>query len=280
MEGLLAAWWPALFAGLIAIGVTVAIERFGGVVGGLLGTLPTTIVPASLGIWAGAATADAAADALYAAPPGMLLNALFLWLWRVLPGRLPDAPLPTRLLWMTLLSLTAWTLAATGLVLGLDALRTAGVPMAWVGTGTTVGIGLVGVVATLQPVPAPRGTKRVGPGALVARGVLAGAAVGVAVVLASTGDSLAAGLAAVFPAIFVTTMVGLWLAQGEAVPAGAVGPMMLGSTSVAAYAVFAGTAFAMWGPALGTVSAWGAAVVATTVPAFVWLRRARAVPSA
>ena len=42
----------AAFAGLVAVGVTVAIERLGGRVGGLLGTLPTTIVPASLGIYA------------------------------------------------------------------------------------------------------------------------------------------------------------------------------------------------------------------------------------
>ncbi|MCP4793368.1 MAG: hypothetical protein GY882_08585 [Actinomycetia bacterium] len=51
-----------------------------------------------------------------------------------------------------------------------------------------------------------------------------------------------------FPAIFMTTMVGLWLSQGPDVPLGAAGPMLLGSTSVAVYAtttseqVFLGTA--------------------------------------
>ena len=38
----------ASFAALVAVGVTVAIEKWGGVIGGLLGTLPTTIVPASI----------------------------------------------------------------------------------------------------------------------------------------------------------------------------------------------------------------------------------------
>ena len=39
--------------------------------------------------------------------------------------------------------------------------------------------------------------------------------------------------------IFLTTMVSLWLSQGEAVPSGAVGPMMLGASSVAVYALLA-----------------------------------------
>ena len=40
----------AIAAGLVAIVVTVLIERFGGVVGGALGTVPTTIVPAVAGM--------------------------------------------------------------------------------------------------------------------------------------------------------------------------------------------------------------------------------------
>ena len=40
-------------AGGVAILVTLAIERFGGRLGGILGTIPTTIVPASWGLWFG-----------------------------------------------------------------------------------------------------------------------------------------------------------------------------------------------------------------------------------
>ena len=41
----------ALIAGFVAILVTVAIEKWGGVIGGVLGTLPTTIVPATIGMY-------------------------------------------------------------------------------------------------------------------------------------------------------------------------------------------------------------------------------------
>ena len=48
---LLAATLSALFAGLVAIVATVAIERFGGRVGGVLASITTITVPASLGFW-------------------------------------------------------------------------------------------------------------------------------------------------------------------------------------------------------------------------------------
>src|SRR5690606_6179878 len=97
--------------------------------------------------------------------------------------------------------------------------------------------------------------------ALLGRGLLAGAAVGVAVAIGGAGFPLLAGMASVFPAIFLTTMVSLWLAQGEAVPLGAVGPMILGSTSIAGYAL------AALGPGLGAAAAWvvGAGVSVATL---------------
>ena len=42
----------AVMAGVIATLVTIAIERWGGLTGGLLGTMPSTIVPAAAGIYA------------------------------------------------------------------------------------------------------------------------------------------------------------------------------------------------------------------------------------
>lgn len=267
-----AAWWPALLAATVAIGVTVAIERLGGKLGGLIGTLPTTIVPASLGLWTGDPVA--LADAMGAVPLGMFLNALFLWAWRVAPPRLP-APwsLGARLAAMAALSLGAWSLGATALTLGLGAWRGAGMASWIAGAVGLAAIVAVGLIATATPRPAPKGRHRVGPATLLARGLLAGVAIGVAVVVSRTGNDVAAGVASVFPAIFLTTMVSLWLSQGEAVPAGAVGPMMLGSASVGSYALLAAALYPLLGALPGTAVAWGLAVATTTVPAWLWLRR-------
>ena len=76
-------------------------------------------------------------------------------------------------------------------------------------------------------------------------------------------------------------MVSLWFSQGEAVQGGAVGPMMLGSASVAAFAMAAAWTLPAFGPLLGTVAAWLAAVALFTAPAWWWLqRRADAKPRA
>ena len=265
---------PALFAGLVAIGVTVAIERWGGRLGGLLGTLPTTIVPAAVGIAHQSQGVEAFQAAMYMAPVGMLIDALFLYLWRVLPAKLPPRwALGVRLAVMTGASLCVWGVAAVCVVLATGGLRDSGFALVWVGVGTTALIAIVGVLACWRPHPAPKGKRRVGPLTLVARGSLAATAIGVAVWLASVGGPLAAGIAAVFPAIFLTTMISLWVSQGESVQAGAVGPMMLGATSVAAFSVLAAWTMPAFGLAMGACVAWLGAAFGATLPAWLWLRR-------
>ena len=76
-----------------------------------------------------------------------------------------------------------------------------------------------------------------------------------------------------FPAIFLTSMVSVWWSQGRAVSAGAVGPMMLGSASVAAYALIAAFTLPALGPVLGVVSAWILAVGGVTLPSNAWVAR-------
>ncbi|MCB9524190.1 MAG: hypothetical protein H6702_12600 [Myxococcales bacterium] len=264
----------AAFAGLVAIGVTVAIERLGGRVGGLLGTLPTTIVPASLGILAQAGPEGLRA-AMDVTPLGMLLNALFLLVWRLLPPRLPAVGFGARLALTVTASLAVWLTGAVALVLGARAFVGAGGDSLWLSLAGVAVLAGVGVAATARARPAPRGQRPVRPLTLLLRGVFAASAIGAAVWVSAVGGGLAAGVVSVFPAIFLTTMVALWLAQGHAVQAGAVGPMMLGSTAVAGYALWARWLLPAWGP-WGAVPTWLLAVGTATLPAWAWLRRRRA----
>jgi hypothetical protein len=52
---------------------------------------------------------------------------------------------------------------------------------------------------------------------------------------------------------------------------GAVGPMMLGSTSVSAFALVAATVMPLAGPAAGAVLAWLGSVLLVTLPAWLFL---------
>ncbi len=263
----------AAVAGAVAIGATVAIERWGGKTGGLLSTLPTTVVPASLGIAQLSPNPDAFGAAMFVVPAGMLVNALFLWSWRWLPARLPQAGLGATLAMTLAGSLCIWAAAALGSSALLSALSGLGLPLGLLALSLTLSLGVVGALANRQSRPAPRGSRRVGPLTLLARGLLAAVAIGLSVLLAEVAGPMAAGLAATFPAIFLTTMVSLWLSQGTAVQAGAVGPMMLGSASVSAYAVLVALTLPAWGPLWGATSAWLGAVALVTLPAALWLAR-------
>ena len=69
-------------------------------------------------------------------------------------------------------------------------------------------------------------------------------------------------------------MVALTLAQGSQVQAGAVGPMMLGSSSVAVFALLAAQLFSWVGPEWGVLISWVGSLALSSVPAWWWLQRA------
>ncbi|KAL6070113.1 Membrane transporter protein [Balamuthia mandrillaris] len=276
MEVVLNIALSSVFAGLAAVGVTVAIERFGGTVGGVIGTLPSTVVPASIGLALRTSSLDDLQEALYAVPvgslsayssfllpsffplppfssffmhvlafvfaestkqTGMTLSIGCLFLWRVIPPHLPSVSLYKRLSMMIAISLLVWLVSAILAFFGLHLLAEhTGVTVVIIGPLCVVAMFIAGVLACLKSVPSPKGTRKVGMGVYFARALLAGGAIGICILLAHW-EEVVAGITAAFPAIFLTSMVGLWISQGEAVPSGAVGPMMLGSTSVGSYPI-------------------------------------------
>jgi len=273
---------PALFAGIVAIVATALVERLGGAIGGVLSSIPTTIVPAAIGIYGRNADADDFRRAMAFIPVGILLNAGYLVLWRVIPARVGRRTRRHLLAWTVGLSLGLWLIAATAVILLHDAIRPSVPASLAIGCAAfACGIAL-GVAANRTPHPAPRGHRRVGLPVLALRGVAAAAVIGVALVLARSGLPVASGLASVFPVIFTTIMVATWLAQGAHVPTGAVGPMALGTLSVSGYAFLAAWLFPILPIAIAAAVCWIGAVVAVSVPAYAflaWRRRLHARPA-
>ncbi len=256
----------ALFAGLVAIFATIVIEKYGGIVGGIIGTVPTTIVPAAAFIWIADSNQSSFESSMGMVPVGMLLNSFFLWLWRFTPTIIPDWNFPTRLSIITSINLAFWFLGAAiavtifsdedPILVGCFALA----------------LGLIfGRWATRGFNPAPRGKNKVSLLILSSRGIAAATAIGVAVWLSQQGSPLLAGIASVFPAIFLTTMVALWISQGEEVPSGAVGPMMLGSMSVSLYALAATRFIPLSGIILGSLFSWLVSLLFISIPVAFYL---------
>jgi len=260
----------ALFAGLVAIGVTMAIEKWGGLIGGLLGTLPSTIVPAAIGMHV-VGGEEALQSSMSIVPLGMLLNALFLGVWMVLPPYL--AGRQSALLFTTIAALGVWALLGAAMLWIVGSWLQPSLSVFAIGW---LGFALVFVVAIAfnrRPQSAPKGAQKVSFQVLAGRGIAAALAIGAAVWLSGQGHPLLAGLASVFPAIFLTSMVALWLAQGPTVPRGAAGPMMLGGVSVAVYANIAMWSLPTYGMLWGTVLAWCLAVGGWSLPTFLIVRR-------
>ncbi|MBM76816.1 MAG: hypothetical protein CMK59_15525 [Proteobacteria bacterium] len=200
----------------------------------------------------------------------MLVNAGFLATWRIIPPHLPELELKLKLGLMVFCSLSCWALAASSSYLLL--LWGGATPLFWGGLALLIQL-FVGIFACWNNPPSPKGSKAVSLMTLFLRGCLAATAIVISVLLAQSGSPLLAGIASVFPAIFLTTMVSVWISQGEAVQAGAVGPMMLGSSAVSAYALIAIFSFSMFGPWVGALIAWGASVFFCSVPIAFWMSR-------
>ncbi|MGB1233169.1 MAG: hypothetical protein ACPHF0_03240, partial [Poseidonia sp.] len=203
-------------------------------------------------------------------PLGMLLNALFLGAWVVIPRWFPGAPY--LLVLTTVGALAFWSLLGMVFLVAVDELTTY-LSLQQLAASGLVLLFITAVVFNRRPQPTPKGTNRVSTLVLLARGVMAATAIGIAVGFSGLGFPTLAGLASVFPAIFLTSMVALWLAQGPTVPQGAAGPMMLGGASVAVYANVAMWSLPAYGAVVGSVIAWVASVVGWSLPAFMVLRK-------
>jgi len=263
---------PALFAGLVAILATVVIERGGGALGGII-TLPTTIVPASIGIWGGVSGIEPFSHAMSMVPIGMLLNVAFLGSWRILPRMMGTKTNGVNLVFaVSIISIFIWSLFAWISTFVVEMISD-DIGPSTIGLLATALAVIIGVFAVKTNLPAPPGINKVGIFTLFLRGLAAGSAIAASVWIAGLGLPFISGMVSVFPAIFLTTMVSLWISQGAEVPVGATGPMMLGSASVSIYALLCIPLFPILGPWGGSLVSWTLAVGLYSFPAGFWIWR-------
>ncbi|RJU83557.1 MAG: hypothetical protein DWB99_02120 [Candidatus Poseidoniales archaeon] len=264
---------PAILAGIVAILVTLAIEKFGGLVGGVLGTIPSTIIPAAAGVYH-IDGKEGLLSSMSIVPLAMMVNGIFLSVWIILPKYVSDKKTP--LLLTTITSLLIWALFAYIALSIADYSVSIDISPAILGILGLVCLILVSIFFNIKTRPSPKGDNKVPILILSVRGIAAAIAIGLALVLAQIGQPLIAGLASAFPAIFLTSMVALWISQGVTVPQGAAAPMMLGGASVAVYALVVMWSIPSYGIIFGSIIAWLLSVGLWSIPAFLSLRRYRA----
>ena len=264
---------PAILAGIVAILVTLAIERFGGLVGGVLGTIPSTIIPAAAGVYH-IDGKEGLLSSMSIVPLAMMVNGIFLGVWIILPKYISDKKSP--LFMTTIASILTWAIFAYLALKIADYSVSLDISPAILGISGLICLILLSIFFNIQTRPSPKGDNKVPVLILSIRGIAAAIAIGLALVLAQIAQPLVAGLASAFPAIFLTSMVALWISQGVTVPQGAAAPMMLGGASVAVYSLVVMWAIPGYGIIIGSIISWIVSVGLWSAPAFLLLRKYRA----
>ena len=216
---------------MMAIAFAYLIETFGGATGGIIASFPTTIIPAVYIILEDSTQPlQTRFDSTMASIIGMFCtNILFMPTWKYLPPYFPKQ-------WsngisvtvMTLVSLVIWFVSVVVVTLFQQWLSSFGVTMFVFCFALLFFTVCCGVALCWRLPPTPAGKNKVKWYVHLARGFVASLAIFASGVLSQSGSGVAAGAVSTFPAMFITTMVSVSLAQGADVSTGAIGPLLLG----------------------------------------------------
>lgn len=224
---------------------TVLADRLGPKVGGLIAGLPSTV---ALGLFFLAWTQDTATAVQAAAVVPLLagVNSMFLANYAYWVSK--DVRLAV------VSSLASWFLPAFFLIRARFGDFTAS--LAGFGFLFLLSFFLMEKVFKIASVQGK--ALRHGPGLILARALGGGTAVALAVFLGKVGGPLWGGVFSAFPAMFLSTMLVTYVAQGPAFSAGVMKNAMLSGLSVVVYAVAVRIAY----PAMGL---WAGTLVALLV---------------
>ena len=219
---------------LMAIAVALLIERLGGAVGSVIGTIPSTIIPASYIILTELSkTKEERASSMLACIYGIFSTLiLFMPIWKVLPPKLPKKWSNKQRVWTTsVISLLIWFGGALITAYLQELINSLGINM-WLFSIVLILIILaVGTYLCWSLPPTPAGKNKVSLCTHFTRGLAASVAIFAGGVLSQMDVGVLSGVVTTFPAIFLTTMVSVSISQGADVSTGAIGPMIMGGIS-------------------------------------------------
>jgi uncharacterized membrane protein (GlpM family) len=229
---------PFVLSALVVIVITIIAEKFGTKVGGIFGTLPSTIVIALLFIAINKGT-EFASDTAAVVPAELGINVVFLLVFALLIHRsVPIAFVTTFAVWGFLSSLLVIfninSIFTSVLIYLISVIGGFFVLEFWKNKPST---GMVKVHYTAKKI--------------VFRGLLAGFFIALAVSLSNVG-SIISGIFSVFPAILSSTMIISVREHGPEFAAGMAKSMLLGLASVCTYSALIHFLYPVYGIILGT----------------------------
>ncbi|MDA3867878.1 MAG: DUF3147 family protein [Salinivirgaceae bacterium] len=237
-----------VFQSFVIAGIWIALatfiaEKLGSRIGGAIANLPSTIL-VSLVYVSIVRSPQYAAEAALAAPMGMAINTVFLFVFVLLMKR----PL-----WIaTLASLTVWCCLA---FVASHFPDTGIVPLVVL----YLSVMIVSFLLLEHVFKVPSAEKRAIPfrwWTIFMRALFAGSVVGSTVVISSFANSFWTGIFATFPAVMLSSMLILRLAQGPDFARAVGKTMVLASVNIIVFAGAVHFLYPLWGVLWGTVVAF------------------------
>ena len=229
---LLKAFFSACCAFFMAILVALMIEKLGGGIGSIIGTVPTIIIPSTYVILTQTTeTLETRVESSLTSIIGMFsTDLLFMPTWKIIPPRLPKKWKNSTKVWVTLaFAVVFWFIGSICMVLIRQGIESLGVNIWVFSLALLLLTEACGIFLCWSLPPTPPGSNKVKWYIHMCRGIAACIAIFISGVLSQIpGLGVAAGAMTSFPGIFGTTMVSVSLAQGADVSTGAIGPLLLG----------------------------------------------------
>jgi len=261
-------WVTVVVTGLLAAIVvalsTFAVERLGGLWGGILSSAPTFTALGAIGL---AITSDDASEfreEMFAVPMSGLLTSFALYLWKILASNIELSPLPQVLAILAIVVPCWFGVAAIYIFLVVPNINTLIYEIiAYIALFVILLVGIL--TSCIIPTHSPPVAKKVEWYIYLIRAFAGGIAV-VAILLLSTRSSTFAGILLEFPVIPLANTVFLTLSHKAATPLGALGPMILGGVAPPAMCLIYAVLRPYWGVALGAVGAEAFTIIGITIP--------------
>jgi len=233
---------PFILSALVVIIVMYIAENYGSKAGGILGTIPSTIVVAFVFIAYSKGTYFAS-DAAAVVPAELSVNVIFLFVFSLLVHRSTIlAFIVTFIVWATLSSLLVIFQMDNIVVSILLYLSSVLIVFLFLEKIVKIpSIGKVKIHYTAQKI--------------IIRGFLAGIVIVIAVFLSNV-SSIISGIFSVFPAILSSTMIISVKEHGPDFAAGMAKSMVLGLSSVATYATLIHLFYPIYGIIVGSIIAY------------------------
>jgi len=242
---------PFILSSFVVIFITVVAEKYGTKVGGILGTLPTTIIVAFYFIAINKGV-DFASRSVAVVPAEIGINLWFLLIFVILTYRsLTIAMTSSFIVWFILSGILYYTNLTNIYISFL--------------------IFFISMVATFLLLEKVKKIKSQGKvkvkytiSKILLRGVLAGLFITISVLLANIGEVLS-GIFSVFPVILTSTMVITYREHGPDFSAGIAKSMIFGCWSVMSYAIVIHFLYPIYGIAVGSIAGFLVGLTITLV---------------